>query len=127
MAYTKNTWTDGDIVTSEKLNHMEDGVAGAYKMMNVGNVTLFAGTINGTLDKTWQEIFDAVSAGNICYFIGTDQYDEYSKKMLIIINVYVYRTEGEDPIYMISTTEEYELGAGSPTQRPTAGGGDGPS
>lgn len=26
MAYVKNTWVDGDIVTSEKLNHMEDGI-----------------------------------------------------------------------------------------------------
>lgn len=27
MAYTKTTWADGDIITAEKLNHIEDGIA----------------------------------------------------------------------------------------------------
>lgn len=29
MAYTKQTWTTGDTVTSTKLNHMEDGIEAA--------------------------------------------------------------------------------------------------
>ena len=29
MSYTKNTWQTGDIVTAEKLNHMEDGIESA--------------------------------------------------------------------------------------------------
>lgn len=29
MAYTKQTWECGDIITAEKLNHMEDGIAKA--------------------------------------------------------------------------------------------------
>jgi len=29
MSYTKQTWAGGDTVTSAKLNHMEDGIAGA--------------------------------------------------------------------------------------------------
>ena len=27
MSYVKNTWTTGDVITAEKLNHIEDGVA----------------------------------------------------------------------------------------------------
>lgn len=27
MAYTKQTWATGDVVTANKLNHMEDGIA----------------------------------------------------------------------------------------------------
>lgn len=27
MAYTKTTWADGDTITAEKLNHIEDGIA----------------------------------------------------------------------------------------------------
>ena len=27
MAYVKNVWKDGDIITSEKLNHIEYGIA----------------------------------------------------------------------------------------------------
>ena len=29
MSYTKQTWATGDTVTASKLNHMEDGIAGA--------------------------------------------------------------------------------------------------
>lgn len=28
MAYEKQTWNDGDIITKEKLNHIEDGIVG---------------------------------------------------------------------------------------------------
>lgn len=28
MAYEKQMWNDGDIITKEKLNHIEDGIAG---------------------------------------------------------------------------------------------------
>lgn len=59
MAYTKNTWTDGDIVTSEKLNHMEDGIANAGGIMVINDT-------DGTLDKTWQEIHDAMAQGKLC-------------------------------------------------------------
>lgn len=27
MPYTKQTWTDGEVITAEKLNHIEDGLA----------------------------------------------------------------------------------------------------
>ena len=26
MSYNKQTWTDGDVITAEKLNHIEDGI-----------------------------------------------------------------------------------------------------
>lgn len=29
MAYEKQTWVDGEVITQEKLNHMEDGIANA--------------------------------------------------------------------------------------------------
>lgn len=57
MAYTKNTWVTGDIVTSAKLNHMEDGIA------NAGGLVVaidWDDTLETTiLDKTWQEIHNA--------------------------------------------------------------------
>lgn len=51
MSYTPNTWKSGDVVTSAKLNNMEQGIANAGGMIVHDN--------NGTLDKTWQEIYDA--------------------------------------------------------------------
>lgn len=56
MSYEKQTWAKGDIVTSAKLNHMEDGIASG------GGVLVIGSTIDGntmTLDHTWQEIHDA--------------------------------------------------------------------
>ena len=60
MAYTKNTWETGDIVSSQKLNHMEDGIAGAYEVMVINEST------DGIFDKTWQEIYDAMAQGKMC-------------------------------------------------------------
>ena len=60
MSYEKQTWAKGDIVTSAKLNHMEDGIAGA----GGGGVFVISAvfdeqTEKTRLDKTWQEIHDA--------------------------------------------------------------------
>lgn len=32
MAYEKQTWTTGEVITQEKLNHMEDGIENAYEL-----------------------------------------------------------------------------------------------
>lgn len=61
MAYTKNTWNTGDIVSSQKLNHMEDGIANAGALVVTENDTV--------LDKTWQEILDAIAAGRVVNII----------------------------------------------------------
>lgn len=72
MAYTKNTWNTGDIVSSAKLNHMEDGIANSENVFIVGGVTLDQDyNITGTLDKTWQKIHDALQ-NKICVIVITD-------------------------------------------------------
>lgn len=55
MSYNPTTWNTGDIVTSEKLNKMEQGIA------NAGVLVCHMVEDNGTyrLDHTWQEIADA--------------------------------------------------------------------
>jgi hypothetical protein len=73
MAYTKNTWADGDVVTSEKLNHMEDGIANSENVFIVGGVSLGENdALEGTLDKTWQEIHDAMQNKICIVVIPTD-------------------------------------------------------
>lgn len=52
MAYEKNTWASGDVVTSAKLNNIENGIAS-------GGVLLCTVDGNGALNHTWQEIYDA--------------------------------------------------------------------
>lgn len=57
MSYTPNTWKSGDVVTSAKLNNIEQGIA------NIGSgVLLVTATETDTatvLDRTWQEIAEA--------------------------------------------------------------------
>lgn len=35
MAYEKQTWTTGEVITQEKLNHIENGIEGAYELPSV--------------------------------------------------------------------------------------------
>lgn len=69
MAYEKQTWKTGDVVTSAKLNHMEDGIAAAYEVMVIGGFTLGETGPSGTSDKTWKEIHDALATGSICVIV----------------------------------------------------------
>lgn len=66
MAYEKQTWVTGEVITKEKLNHMEDGIANGGS----GGSALYVGaeTVGNTttLDKTWNEIKEAVDNGQIC-------------------------------------------------------------
>lgn len=56
MSYTPTEWATGDVVTAEKLNKIENGIASA----GGGGVLIANMSPNtGELDKTWQEIYDA--------------------------------------------------------------------
>ena len=93
MAYTKNTWADGDIVTSEKLNHMEDGIA------NAGGIMVINDTDN-TLGKTWQEIYDAMAQGKVC--VVRQDFGNLEEGISVNIVTYVYLLGGE---YLVETGE----------------------
>lgn len=58
MNYEKQTWAKGDVVTSAKLNHIEDGIANGGGVLVIP-VTYDADTQTATMGKTWQEIYDA--------------------------------------------------------------------
>lgn len=54
MSYNKHTWATGNVVGAVDLNRMEQGIEDAGS----GQVLVVTDT-DGTLDKTWQEIYDA--------------------------------------------------------------------
>lgn len=66
MSYVKQTWQTGDVVTSAKLNHMEDGIAagggsgGGGVLVVTATATEEDGNTVQTLNNTWQEIHDAI-------------------------------------------------------------------
>lgn len=80
MAYTKQTWATGEVITQEKLNHAEEGIEGAYETFKV----TFTETDNGSsvtysCDKTYAEITEAINSHLLVYGVlisvgsGTDE------------------------------------------------------
>ena len=72
MSYNKTTWQTGDIVTAEKLNKLEDGVADASEVFIIG----LQEDAPTTLDTTWKEIHDALISGKLVVRIEID--DEFN-------------------------------------------------
>lgn len=63
MAYEKQTWVTGEVITKEKLNHMEDGIANGGSGVFIANLN----TETQSLDKTWNEINTAFTNKQPCY------------------------------------------------------------
>lgn len=68
--YEKQTWTTGDVITEEKLNHMEDGIAsgGSGGSVLIVRSTYDESTSKNILDKTWKEINDAFQSGTMILY-----------------------------------------------------------
>ena len=75
MAYEKQTWTTGEVITETKLNHMEDGIAGGG-----GLVVAFHFDENDELfhciNKTAEEILQAYIGGQNVIFKDADYNNE---------------------------------------------------
>lgn len=90
MAYTPTVWATGDIITAEKLNKAENGIAAAsassYPLF-VLTVDMAADGLSATIDKTLAEITEAFEAGGNVFmcsdgyvfvdftYDGQDEYD----------------------------------------------------
>ncbi len=66
MAYEKQTWANGDLITAEKLNHMEDGIDES-SLIEDFKITLTTDSVasyaNPVVDKSFSEIKDAYDSG----------------------------------------------------------------
>ena len=60
MSYTPTEWNSGDVITAEKLNNIESGISNTRLIVEEA--------LNGSLNKTWKEIYNALTA-NIPVFI----------------------------------------------------------
>lgn len=69
MSYEPTNWKSGDVVTSAKLNKLEQGVAAAGGGgVLVVNTTYDESTETTTCDKTGQQILSAFEAGTVVLF-----------------------------------------------------------
>lgn len=66
MAYTPTNWSTGDTITASALNKLENGVANAGSALIV-NYSWNSSISNYVLDKTVQEIYDAILGGTPAY------------------------------------------------------------
>lgn len=102
MSYEPTNWKDGDLVTSAKLNKIEQGIA-------AGGGVLIAHDENGTLDKTWQEIYDA----DACIInVSTDSSKAFA---FVVAAEYAPKLQA----YMIMTQDETAYTASSSDDYPT--------
>lgn len=93
MSYTPTTWNTGDTITASALNKIENGIANAGGVL-VCNSSYSQDVNNYVLDKTVQEIYDALLAGTpvyIKYQYGTlDQAYVGTLYLAPVIKVYNY-------------------------------------
>ena len=83
MAYTPTEWECGDVVTAEKLNNIEEGIQEALESGGGGAEPLVVHEDGDTytLDKTWQEIYDAYPNVAI-YTAASDGVSAYTKSLI---------------------------------------------
>jgi len=91
MSYTPTEWKSGDVITSENLNKLEQGVAAAGGGGGGGVLVVGADMDTMTLDKTWKEIADAPFA-----IIKTPM-SEYANGYILI-----FETEEYNGTYSVS-------------------------
>lgn len=61
MSYEPTNWKDGDLVTSAKLNKIEQGIANGVLVVVI-TITDGNSRTTYTMDKTWKQIHDAAYA-----------------------------------------------------------------
>lgn len=95
MSYTPTTWATGDTITASAMNKIENGIANAGGAL-ICNCNDVGGDM--TLDKTVQEIYDALISGTPAYIkyqygvLGTD----YIGHLILapIVKIYNYNDTG---------------------------------
>lgn len=112
MSYMKTTWQDGDVISAERLNNMENGIANAAIMFIV-NITENNDEI--VLDKTWQEIYNA-SENAIPVYIYAKNNNEYEGQGIFVDRVkeiYVFNN-----LYTVVTVDGNLYSTPSPSDYP---------
>lgn len=88
MAYTPTTWECGDAITAAKLNNLEGGVQEALECCGSGTLAIVERTDEttdvATLNKTWQEIYDAMSNGVACNIFIIEPDEQHAHRSFVV-------------------------------------------
>lgn len=110
MSYEPTNWKSGDVVTSAKLNKLEQGVADAGGgNVLVVHITDDEGLDGYVADKTFAEISAAVNAGKVVFAVYFDEifpiayFDNDEEHIAAIFKDYIIRPEENTLIYVTFT------------------------
>ena len=97
MAYDKNTWKSGDVVTSAKLNNIENGIANKN-----GKITVVMGDPI-TLSASYNEIMTMFDNGIMPFFYA-HQDDGHGGTTTTVFNVTECSTyiDGDNTVYSVT-------------------------
>lgn len=77
MAYEKTTWANGDVITAEKLNNMEDGIA-ANSVLFINLVVQIIGVehpeVNWVSEERYSDILEAINNDKLVVVILSNTY-----------------------------------------------------
>ena len=94
MSYTPTTWVTGDIVTADKLNKLENGVASGTSSGAL--IVILPNEYGGTTDKTAGEVIDAINNGGTVIFKKEEEQAESTYfKFEPLTNLEYYEYDGE--------------------------------
>ncbi len=108
MAYTPTVWANGDTITATLLNKLETGLQSASPF-------IIHEADDGVLDKTWQEIYNAMSASIFCISIYTQNNDVVSNVTINYIQSIVLQegaytlVYGDGTPFSASTANDYPV------------------
>ena len=113
MAYTPTTWTTGDTVTATKMNKIENGIANAGGVL-VCNTNWDGDVEEYVLDKTAQEIYDAILGGTpvyIKYQYGTMSDYTGCLYLVPVVRIYNYDYTNEIKITAVRPSNITNIGS----------------
>lgn len=112
MAYEKNTWASGDVVTSAKLNNIENGIAsGGVLQVNITENDQVYST-----DKTWQEMKDATFViGRSAYTLGATE----NVDLFLLMHLDFEEGEGYLAVFIDKNKEPWGFWAENATDCPS--------
>lgn len=117
--YEKSEWHTGDIVSSAKLNNIENGLNNRTpQFVNIDAQT-------GLIDHTWSEIREALTNRIVVlvedvrtYYQSTNETIETARRQALIIGAGRINNEGTD-IYVVETSIQLPLGCSGPDDYPS--------
>lgn len=109
MSYEKTNWKTGDVITSEKLNHLEEGIADRdAKIATITVETTQDGKFVYTSDISYNEVLTAFMAGkNVIFdFTVIDEYGEVTRHIQLVREIDSYSSSNlQNNNYQITTSQ----------------------